>query len=273
MPRNLVMTRYSNMFNALKNEKKIALIPFFVLGFPNIDICFQCIQNAIEAGADALEFGLPFSDPIADGPTIVCASQHVLNHKISIDQIWDLIYKVRVHYPTIPIGLLVYANLILNPNFDQFYQLAQQADIDSILIADVPIGEFDPFEKAAIEHGIDPILLATPKCTSNTLANIAQRGKGYTYMVSRVGVTGVSQKGDFIQIEKQIEQLHQANAPPCVIGFGISESKDIQNAKKTGAQGVIVGSALVKLMKNHNTNTASIIYNTVKTLKKETQLV
>jgi tryptophan synthase alpha chain len=202
------------------------------------------------AGIDILELGIPFSDPSADGPTIQGANLRALNANTTPDVCFDLIYQVRQQHPDLPIGLLVYANLVYARSIDQFYQRCQQAGVDSVLIADVPVGESQPFVQAAEKYGIDPIFIAPPTSDEETLKSVASLGKGYTYLLSRSGVTGVETKAK-MPIHTHLEILKKYQAPPALLGFGISEPEQVKQAIAAGADGVISGSAVVKIIESH----------------------
>ncbi len=165
-------------------------MPFVTMGDPGLELSFDIIKTLIDAGADALELGIPFSDPIADGPVIQNANIRALAAGVTPAQCFELIGRIRQYNKDIPIGLLLYSNLVMARGIDSFYQQAQQAGVDSILIADVPLHESKLFRNAAMKHDIAPIFIAPPNITDDSLRELASYGRGYTYLLSRAGVTG-----------------------------------------------------------------------------------
>jgi len=182
--------RYSAMFEELSSKKQGAFVPFVMLGDPDFQSSIDIIKTLIKSGADALELGIPYSDPIADGPTIQKASIRALGSDIRPDDCFDIIKQIRNEFSNIPIGLLLYSNLVLAKGIDNFYAKAQKAGVDSILIADVPLREADRFIKIAEDHQIQQILIAPPNASDETLEKIGEKQYGYTYILGRAGGTG-----------------------------------------------------------------------------------
>ncbi len=243
-------TRYEALFSRLALKKEGAFVPFVVLGDPSPDLSFKIIQTLVENGADALELGIPFSDPLADGPTIQAASIRALNAKTTPKLCFELIEKIRKHYPDLPIGLLMYANLVFSNGIANFYQICKEKGVDSVLIADVPLQEADVFREAAIANGIAPIFIAPPDATDSTLALVSELGQGYTYLLSRAGVTGAEKKAQE-PILHILDKLNQYNAPPALLGFGISTPEQVKQAINAGVSGTISGSAVVKIIETY----------------------
>jgi tryptophan synthase alpha chain len=259
--------RYQNTFNELKEKKQKAFIPFVVIGDPNADQSFELIKTLIDNGADALELGIPFSDPSADGKTIQKAALRAINAGINTNVCIDIIKKVRAYSPSTPIGLLLYGNLVFARGIDNFYRDMKEAGVDSVLIADVPLRESLPFRKSAAKYGIAPIFIVPPNASEDTLKEVASFSRGYTYVLSRAGVTGVDtdtgelnkdQLSDSEQANEAvspaqhlIEKLSLYKAAPAVLGFGISTPAQIKEALKAGALGAISGSAVVKVIEDN----------------------
>lgn len=243
-------TRYEALFSRLASKKEGAFVPFVVLGDPSPDLSFKIIQTLVENGADALELGIPFSDPLADGPTIQAASIRALNTKTTPKLCFDIIEKVRKHYPDLPIGLLMYANLVFSNGIESFYQTCKEKGVDSVLIADVPLQEADVFRQAALTNGIAPIFIAPPDADDATLALVSQLGQGYTYLLSRAGVTGAENKAEQ-PIYHLLDKLKAYQAPPALLGFGISTPQQVKQAIDAGVSGTISGSAVVKIIETH----------------------
>ncbi|MGM0555954.1 MAG: tryptophan synthase subunit alpha [Myxococcota bacterium] len=238
------MSRYESMFARLRAADQGAFIPFVMLGDPTPDASLQIIRGLVDAGADALELGIPFSDPIADGATIQAAAQRALAGGVTPEACFEILREFRKTDATTPIGLLVYANLVYTRGLDAFYDRAASSGIDSVLVADVPARESAPFAEAAREAGVDPVLIAAPNTPDATLATIAEASRGYTYVVTRAGVTGAGRSGRENRRDL-LGRLRELGAPPSVMGFGISRPEQVQSAIEAGAAGAISGSAVV----------------------------
>ena len=259
--------RYDNMFNALKDENEGAFIPFVMLGDPDVETSLEIILALVEGGADALELGIPYSDPIADGPTIQQASIRALDSGVKPSHCMDIISKVREAYPDIPIGLLLYSNLVLAAGLDTFYKQASEAGVDSILIADVPIREVMPFMQIATAHNIHQIMIAPPNASSETLSSLAELSSGYTYLLGRAGVTG-AETAATIPTRDLIEKLDNYGVAPPVLGFGISQPQQVSAAIEAGAAGAIAGSATVNIIAE-NLHDKALLTDKLRTFSRE----
>ncbi len=236
-------TRYATLFGG-PAASQVAVIPFLVLGDPDLDTSARILDALADAGIDAIELGFPFSDPVADGPVVQAAGWRALAAGTTADDCWDLVERLRQRAPALPIGLLVYANLVVHRGVPHFYQRAAAAGADSVLIADLPLGEAEPFHAEAGRHGIAPVMIAPPNATSARLEQIARATRGYTYVTSRAGVTGAADP-DAAVLGATIADLRALHAPPPVLGFGISGPDHVRTAHRLGARGVITGSALI----------------------------
>ena len=234
--------RYQRLFAAA--GARTAVIPFLVLGDPDLDTSARLLDALAGHGIDAIELGLPFSDPVADGPVVQAASVRALAAGATPERCWTLVERLRARTPDLPIGLLVYANLVVHRGAAAFYHRAALAGADSVLIADVPVAEADPFVAEAERHGIAPVLIAPPNASPERLARIAGITRGYTYVTSRAGVTG-ARGPDPAVLAPILAQLRALGAPPPVLGFGIAEPDHVHTAGRLGARGVITGSALI----------------------------
>lgn len=247
--------RYQQAFAELAKKNENAFIPFVIIGDPNAEQSFKVIKALIDAGADALELGIPFSDPSADGLTIQMAALRALNSGINTDICIDILAKVREYAPNIPIGLLLYGNLVFARGIDNFYRDMAQVGVDSVLIADLPIRESLPFREAALKHGVAPIFIAPPNASEDTLREVSSYSRGYTYVLSRAGVTGVDVIEESTQVtspaQSLISKLTEYHAAPPVLGFGISAPQQVKDAFTAGASGAISGSAVVKIIENN----------------------
>ncbi len=241
------MERYAEMFTRLDAKNEGAFVPFVMIGDPDLAQSEAVICQLVESGADALELGIPYSDPIADGPTIQAASIRAHKSQVSVANCFELLTRVRSKYPQVPIGLLLYSNLVMAQSIDGFYKKASDAGVDSILIADVPIREAAPFQKAADANGISQILIAPPNATDETMEKIGEYSKGYTYLLGRAGVTGAETAVE-IPAAELIARLTAHKCAPPLLGFGISTPAQVKSAIDAGAAGAISGSATVNLI-------------------------
>jgi tryptophan synthase alpha chain len=233
------MSRYAAMFDRLNGDG--AFGAFLMLGDPDLETSARHLNELVEAGADMIEVGIPFSDPVADGRVIQAAAQRALAAGVRVGDCLDLISALRARHSDVPIGILTYANIVVARS--GFIRDSAEAGADSLLIADVPALEAEPFVLEMEQAGIEPVLIAAPNTPDATLGRIASLSKAYTYCVSRAGITGTHAAGTFDS--KLIGRLEAAGAPPPIFGFGISTPNHVQAALATGARGVICGSAIV----------------------------
>ena len=242
--------RYRAMFESLAARGEGAFVPFLVLGDPDPATSLALVRALVRGGADALELGLPFSDPIADGPVIQAAATRALANGVRIADGWAIVAQMRREHPAIPIGLLVYANLVLHDGADAFFAQAAAAGVDSVLVADAPLLERGPLAAAAQAHGIALVGIAPPNADAARLAAIARASQGYVYVTSRPGVTGADQ-----QLHDGsaglIRQLRALGAAPPMLGFGIGTPAQVREAIALGAAGAIAGSAVVRHVEQH----------------------
>ena len=266
------MNRYERMFHGLAERRGGALVPFVMLGDPDPNTSLAIVRGIVQAGADALELGIPFSDPIADGPTIQRASVRALSSGTTPAACFDLIRQIREAQPEVPIGLLVYANLVAR-DLAGFYRRAAEAGVDSVLVADLPAVESEPFHSVARHAGIAPVLLLPHDADAGTISRIAVLGEGYTYVLGRAGVTGhvaPSRPPD----PALFDQLRKAGGPPALVGFGVGSAPQVRDILSAGAAGAIVGSALVALVEQHRDNPDMMLrsmVNMVRELKAATR--
>ncbi|HAT2607458.1 TPA: tryptophan synthase subunit alpha [Kluyvera intermedia] len=244
------MERYETLFKQLKERKEGAFVPFVTLGDPSPEQSLKIIDTLIEAGADALELGIPFSDPLADGPTIQNATLRAFAAGVTPSQCFEMLAAIRQKHPTIPIGLLMYANLVFSRGIDEFYAQCEKAGVDSVLVADVPVEESAPFRQAALRHNVAPIFICPPNADDELLRQIASHGRGYTYLLSRAGVTGAENRAA-LPLHHLVEKLTEYNAAPPLQGFGISAPDQVTAAIDAGAAGAISGSAIVKIIEKN----------------------
>lgn len=228
-------------------------MPFVTLGDPNPALSLQIIDTLIESGASAPELGIPFSDPLADGPAIQGASLRAFAAGVTPTQCFELLTAIRQKHPALPIGLLMYANLVFYNGIDVFYQRCADVDVDSVLIADVPFEESAPFRATAARHGIAPIFICPPNADHDLLREISSHGRGYTYLLSRAGVTDTESRAQLPR-HHLINKLREYHAAPPLQGFGIFDPAQVKSALRAGAIGAISGSAIVKIIAQNQAN-------------------
>ncbi|MBD8250928.1 tryptophan synthase subunit alpha [Pantoea agglomerans] len=245
------MERYNQLFTRLSANNEGAFVPFVTLGDPSPELSLRVIDALVEGGADALELGIPFSDPLADGPTIQNATLRAFAAGTNTSQCFEMLTTIRRKYPDLPIGLLMYANLVFTNGVDEFYARCAEAGVDSVLVADVPVEESAPFRQAALRHGIAPIFICPPNASDELLREIASHGRGYTYLLSRAGVTGAENRAS-LPLQHLIDKLREYHAAPPLQGFGISEPEQVKEAIAAGAAGAISGSAIVRIIEKHH---------------------
>ena len=241
--------RFTQTFARLSERGEAAFVPFVVLGDPTPERSLEILEWLVAAGADGLELGIPFSDPIADGPTIQAADVRALAAGTTPAQCWAMLAKIRQAHPALPVGLLCYANLLVGPGLSAFYGAAAAAGVDAVLVADVPVAEGKDFAEAARDAGISPVFIAPPGVSDARLADIAREGRGYTYVVARAGVTGAD--AEVAPDRALLSRLADLGAPPPLVGFGISRPEHVRQVCSAGAAGAISGSAVVALVERH----------------------
>lgn len=237
------MSRYGAMFERLSAAGEGAFGGFVMLGDPDLEGSAGLLDRLVAAGSDVIEVGIPFSDPIADGPVIQAAATRALNAGVRTSDCFELIAGFRSRHPEVPLGILTYANLVVARGREDFFRRAADAGADSLLIADLPASEAEAWVPEIREAGLDPVLIAASNTAPETIVRIAAMSLGYTYCVTRAGITGGHSEAQFDPA--LIERLKEAGAPPPVFGFGISRPEHVRAALAAGAAGVISGSAIV----------------------------
>jgi len=229
------------MFDRLDDEG--AFGAFLMLGDPDLRTSARLLEQLVAGGADMIEVGIPFSDPVADGPIIQAAAQRALRAGVRVNDCFDLIAGFRDRYPDVPIGILTYANLVMARGPERFFRRVSAAGADSLLVADLPAREAELWAGRMRAAGLDPVLIAASNTPPETLEAIARLGSGYTYCVTRTGITGTHADASFDAA--LLARLRDLGAPPAVFGFGISTAEYVRSAIEAGAAGVISGSAIV----------------------------
>ena len=247
--------------NAFKGGK--AFIPFVVAGDPSIDATADCIVAMAEAGADIVEIGIPFSDPVADGPVIQAANIRALEKGVSVRNVFELVKQIRVK-STVPLVLLTYLNPVYFFGYEDFFTECKSVGIDGIIIPDLPFEEQNEVADVAAKYSVDLISLITP-ASGDRVAMIAEKAKGFLYFVSSMGTTGVRDEIK-TNINAVIESVRKVSDIPVAIGFGISRTEQAAELSKY-ADGIIVGSAIVELIQKHGESATTHVHDYVKTMK------
>jgi tryptophan synthase alpha chain len=243
------MGRIDAVFSHLK---KAAFIGFTVAGDPDKETCIRAALALIEGGSDILELGVPFSDPVADGPTIQKADERALAAGTTVDTVFAIVRELRKK-TDLPIVFLVYYNMVYHRGVDRFYREAHEAGVDGILIADMPVEESDDVYETALRYGIDPIFLVTQTTSDERIKKIAARAHGYLYLVAVLGVTGVRDTVSSGAIDL-LQRVRKQTPVPLALGFGISTPDQAKTCAEAGADGVIVGSAIVDIVGKNQAN-------------------
>ncbi|MBP9717885.1 tryptophan synthase subunit alpha [Candidatus Gracilibacteria bacterium] len=227
----------------MKNEQRIGVCPFAVIGDPTAEEFLDRMAIYLKHKPDFIELGIPFSDPVADGPTVAQADERALANGMNTTRALELVKKLRAQ-TDIPIGLLVYANTVLQFGIEKFYETAQKSGVDSVLVADVPLEEAVPFATTAKENNIHHIVLVSQYTDASRLKKIEKIGSGFLYVVGTMGVTGARKEMD-PALFTLLKRLKKQTSLPLVVGFGISQRAHIEQLEKAGADGAIIGSKLV----------------------------
>ncbi len=217
-------------------------------GDPNLETSAEILLKLQESGADMIELGIPYSDPLADGPIIQLSASRALSSGTSLDSVFDMLAKLKGKL-SIPIILFTYSNPLINRGLERFCFEASQVGVSGLVVPDLPLEESEKLSRIAADKNIDLILLVAPTTPKNRMKKIAETSKGFTYLVSVTGVTG-ERKVIEDNVEILVKQLKESSSIPVAVGFGISDSKHVQKVREWGADGAIVGSALVKRIAN-----------------------
>ena len=240
-----------NRFNKIFNEKRKIFMPYFTLGDPNLDDNLNIIQSAVESGADALELGFPFSDPIADGPTHQKSMERSLQSGVDFKKCVNQIHKIREKYPDIPISLLLYYNILFRIGEESYRQLSD-AKVDGIVCVDLPFEESHQHRKLMDKYKLGKVQLIGPNTSLERAKFLFNESNAYTYVISDYGTTGAKKSLSQFTLER-ISELKQVSDQPMIVGFGLSTPEQVAEVLSQGADGAIVGSYLTqKIEKYHD---------------------
>jgi tryptophan synthase alpha chain len=237
--------------------KKPAMVAYVTCGDPDLSTTRELILSAIEAGADAIELGVPFSDPVADGPVIQRASERALKRGTSLAHVLTLAAEIRQQAQSTGLVVFSYLNPILRMGMEKFCKVARAAGVDGVLVTDLPVEEAGEYLWAMREHDLSPIFLAAPTSSDERLRRIAEASRGFVYAVSRTGVTGQRQQLAE-DARKLVKRLRRVTKLPIALGFGISSAE--QFAEVGGfADAVVVGSAIVQTVEKNRGHEAKAV--------------
>ncbi len=240
------MSRIQTRFEQLARNGRKALIPFVTAGDPEPAITVPLMHALVEAGADVIELGVPFSDPMADGPVIQRSSERALKHGVGLDRVLAFVREFRASDQATPVVLMGYANPIEALGAERFVIEAEQVGVDGVLVVDYPPEECEAFAGLVRSHGMDLIFLLAPTSNDERIAKVALLASGYIYYVSLKGVTGAGNL-DLAEVAKKISQIRRQTNLPVGVGFGI---RDAATAKAVAqfADAVVIGSAIIQRM-------------------------
>lgn len=249
--------RLLEKMNDLKTRKEKAFCAFLTAGFPDFKTTEKIIPELEKAGVDILELGFPFSDPLADGPTIQQSSQQALDHGVTMKGVFELVSRLRSRGCTLPILFFSYYNPIMHCGIRRFSAQARKAGFDGVLIPDLPPEEEKEFQAAVRKAGLAQVYLVTPTTKNQRASLIAQKSQGFIYYVSLRGVTGARKAlpGD---VRSHLKTLKRLTAKPVLVGFGVSNPKQAKSLSAL-SDGVIVGSALIDQLGKSKGKTAPAV--------------
>ena len=251
----------SNIAKAFANGK--AFIAFITCGDPDLETTVRVVREAVRAGADLIELGIPFSDPTAEGPVIQAANIRALSGGVTTDQIFDMVRELRKDV-TVPMVFMTYANVVFSYGSERFISACAGIGIDGLILPDVPFEEKEEFEPICKRYGLDLVSLVAPT-SEDRISMIARETSGFLYIVSSMGVTGTRSEIT-TDIGAMVKLVREASPIPCAVGFGISTPE--QAKKMAGlSDGAIVGSAIVKLVGKYGRDAAPYVYDYVKSMK------
>ena len=238
------MSRIQGRFEALAGAKRKALIPYITAGDPNPSLTVPLMKALVDGGADILELGVPFSDPMADGPVIQRSGERALKHGVGLSNVLSMVSEFRKGDPTTPVVLMGYANPIEAMGIERFAAAARAAGIDGVIVVDYPPEECVDFAALMKKNDIDPIFLLAPTSTKKRIDDVARCGSGYLYYVSLRGVTGAASL-DLSDVAAHLPQIRAATKLPIGVGFGIRDAESARRVAQT-ADAVVIGSRIIQ---------------------------
>lgn len=242
------MNRIAQTFADLQSNRKKALIPFITAGDPDPALTVDLMHCLVDAGSDIIELGVPFSDPMADGPTIQRSSERALKHHVGLMNVIDMVSEFRQRNTQTPVVLMGYANPVEAMGYENFAVKAKDAGVDGVLTVDYPPEECEEWVKCLEQHGMDTIFLLSPTTSQARIQQVAKLAKGYIYYVSLKGVTGASHL-DLKDVESILAKLRVAISIPIGVGFGIRDGSTASAVAQL-ADAVVIGSRIIEEMEH-----------------------
>ncbi|XP_010923488.1 tryptophan synthase alpha chain [Elaeis guineensis] len=236
----------SETFSRLREQGKVAFIPFLTAGDPDLSTTSQALKVLDSCGSDLIELGIPYSDPLADGPVIQAAATRALAKGTNFDAVISMLREVAPQL-SCPIALFTYYNPILKRGVEKFMSTIKNVGVHGLVVPDVPLEETEILRSEAVKHNIELVLLTTPTTPTERMKAIVEASEGFVYLVSSVGVTG-ARSSVSSRVQSLLQELKEATTKPVAVGFGISKPEHVKQVAGWGADGVIVGSAIVKLL-------------------------
>lgn len=243
---SLASKSIAQTFSNIRNHGKVALIPYITAGDPNLSTTAEALMLLDSCGADIIELGVPYSDPLADGPVIQAAATRALRNGTNLDAVLKMLSEVVPRLGA-PIVLFTYYNPILKRGSEKFLHAIKAVGVTGLVVPDLPLEETDTLRKMTAANNIELVLLTTPTTPKERMDTIAQASQGFVYLVSLTGVTGARASVE-TRVESLLQELRQVTNKPIAVGFGISKPEHVAQIVKWGADGVIVGSAMVKVL-------------------------
>jgi tryptophan synthase alpha chain len=240
--------RITARFNELASRNECALVCYVVAGYPDIQASHDAINSLVAGGADIVEIGIPFSDPIADGPTIQAASHIALEKGATPDKALQMAKNIRKCHPDLPLLAMTYCNILMRAGVEKFMTRAKECGIDGFILPDMPMEEAYMYSRAAEKVGLSTVFLASPNTSEARLKNILKNTSGFLYLVSVYGITGARKSFEEYTLNAIKNAKRLAGSTPVAVGFGIKTPAHVRLMKGAGADGVIIGSAIVNIM-------------------------
>jgi len=241
------MRQIDSLFQKLHVKGRTALAPYFMAGYPDLDTSFALIREAVADGADLIELGMPFSDPLADGPTIQKAGQVALQTPFTLRELLDRFGEEKQEIP-VPVVLMTYYNPVFFHGIQETARLAAKAGIAGFIVPDLPIEEADPFQAACQDQGLDLVHLVAPTSADNRIREIDAKSTGLLYYVSRIGITGARDQLP-PELVGSLDHYRNLTTHPSVVGFGIS-GPDHARSLKDHTDGIVIASAIIKRLES-----------------------
>ncbi len=245
------MSGLKDKFEKLKREGRKALVSYLMVGYPDYETSLKALETVLERGTDILELGFPFSDPVADGPTIQLAHEVALKNGIRSKHVFDTAKLLKDKYPDKPILLMTYYNPIFRIGLEKFCKKSAESGIDGFIVPDLPPEECQDLKEAMETHSLSLVLLASPTSTEKRLKLICNKSDHMVYFVSITGTTGARRELPMEELERNIQKYKKTCDKPVVVGFGVSTKEHARSISRF-ADGVVVGSLLVKLCAERN---------------------